>query len=406
MDTGTPHARRSPGRLIGVLFALGVLAALALPSQALAHHANATFTCDEVTYSYLSFSNSPDNTTTYTVKIDPGTAAEQILTGEHVFAGENGVGIVTLPVLSGGDHPIEAWAEWDTNGHTKPLHKVGQATVTCLPPQHRDCTILGTSGADFLDGDINPILAELICGFEDDDTLNGLTGDDILRGHEGADNLDGGPGNDKLIGGAGDDNLLDGDGNDKHKGGPGEDNIFDSAGNNKVYGGPGIDSIVTGDGNDVIGGGEGGDVGNEESIFSAGGDDKVLGGKGADSIDGGVGNDKLLGGTGDDLLTSADGDNLLRGGKGDDLLTSGPGADRLLGGPGADRLESDGGADRLVGGPGADYMDSGSEDDVIFSMHEDNEIDTIICGDGNDTVYYRPEDNVDLATCENLIPIT
>ena len=285
-----------------------------------------------MTYNYLAFNNAPDNTTTYTVKIDPGTLDEQIISGKHMLAGKNGMGTVSLPVLVG-DHDIEAWAEWDTNGHKKGFHKIGQDTVSCLPPEHKDCTILGTAGIDFLDGDINPLLEDVICGFGGDDTLNGKTENDILRGHEGNDNLDGGAGNDKLIGGPGIDNLFDLLGNDKHKGGLGDDKVFDSDGDNRVYGGPGNDSITTGDGNDMIRGGPGGEVGNEESIFAGGGDNTVRGGK------------------------------------------------------------------------GADFIDAGSDDDTVYSMHDDGEIDTIICGDGTDTVYYRIEDDVD-PDCENQILIS
>ncbi|NOH42075.1 VWA domain-containing protein, partial [Vibrio coralliilyticus] len=58
---------------------------------------------------------------------------------------------------------------------------------------------------------------------DQDDTLSGGVGDDILFGQGGDDTLDGGAGNDILLGGAGDDTLIGGLGSDILSGGDGED---------------------------------------------------------------------------------------------------------------------------------------------------------------------------------------
>ena len=58
---------------------------------------------------------------------------------------------------------------------------------------------------------------------DQDDTLSGGAGDDILFGQGGDDTLDGGAGNDILLGGAGDDTLIGGLGSDILSGGDGED---------------------------------------------------------------------------------------------------------------------------------------------------------------------------------------
>ena len=407
METGRLKAhRRSRGRVLGILLALAGLVALAIPGQALVNRASAEITCSEVTCNYIWFANADGNVTNYEIRIDPGTPAEVVLTGQHMFEERQGTGTVPLR-LSPGDHHIEAWAYWDTNGHKKSLHKNGEADVTCAPPPgHEDCTILGTAGIDILDGGINLILADVICGFEDGDTLNGLTENDILRGMDGDDTLDGGPGNDKLVGGDGDDSLTDPEGNDKHKAGAGDDTVSDMFGNNRVYGGKGDDTVSTGDGNDVVRGGP------RDDTLSAGlGENTVLGGRGIDFIEGDVDDDALFGGAGDDVIFDLGGNNWLRGGKGDDSLASGPGEDRMFGGPGDDVLASDGGSDMLTGGRGADLYLAGSEDDTIYSMHDDGVPDTINCGDGVDVAYVRIDDIVidDPAAfnvCETVIVVS
>jgi PAS domain-containing protein len=64
------------------------------------------------------------------------------------------------------------------------------------------CTIVGTSGADYLHGKPGP---DVICG---------RGGNDQIAGGGGADRIVGGPGNDKLFGGPGKDTLLGGKGQD------------------------------------------------------------------------------------------------------------------------------------------------------------------------------------------------
>ena len=308
-------------RLLGALVAAAVaLVALVLPAQALAHHANTDITCSEVTINYIAFSSKANNTTNYEVQVDPGTSNEVIHTGQHMFDGRNGTGVVSLG-LSEGAHHVKVYGWWNTNGHYRARHLLGQANLECgEPPPHGDCTIVGTEADDILVGDLIGPFADVICGLAGDDFIEGLLLDDDLRGMEGLDTLNGGPGNDKLDGGTDDDTLDGGDGNDKLlggdgddsiddnvgddfiRGGDGEDTINDNAGNNKIYGGAATDSISTGDGRDKIRGGDG-----DDSISSGGGDDRVAGGRGADFIDGGPGNDRLWAGGGDDVVFDPDG---------------------------------------------------------------------------------------------------
>ena len=64
------------------------------------------------------------------------------------------------------------------------------------------CTVLGTGGADRLEGTAH---ADVLCGRGGDDVLRGGRGDDVLLGGAGADQLTGGPGSDRADGGTGHD---------------------------------------------------------------------------------------------------------------------------------------------------------------------------------------------------------
>jgi VCBS repeat-containing protein len=152
-------------------------------------------------------------------------------------------------------------------------------------------------------------------GTNNDDTLTGTDGTDILLGGNGDDVLDGGDGNDLLLGGNGSDTLDGGDGNDL------------------LLGGNGSDTLDGGDGNDLL-----------------------LGGNGSDTLDGGDGNDLLSGGNGSDTLDGGDGNDLLDGGNGNDTLDGGAGSDLLLGGNGSDTLDGGAGSDLLLAGNGSDTL--------------------------------------------------
>jgi hypothetical protein len=93
-----------------------------------------------------------------------------------------------------------------------------------------DCTIIGTSGNDTLNGTPQ---ADVICALEGNDTINSSGGNDILRG------------------GPNDDTLVDLSGTDQLSGGPGADqlNTKDGVGQDRVDGGDNVDSCTrdTGD---------------------------------------------------------------------------------------------------------------------------------------------------------------
>ncbi len=101
-------------------------------------------------------------------------------------------------------------------------------------------------------------------------TLNGSSGNDVLRGGTGINTLLGSTGDDQLFGNVGNDSLDGGDGNDKLYGFDGDDTLTAGIGNDLLYGH---------DGNDTLNGGDG--------------DDQLWGGLGNDSINGGNGLDLL-----------------------------------------------------------------------------------------------------------------
>ncbi len=108
-----------------------------------------------------------------------------------------------------------------------------------LDPDNGGLEGLPTSGADILNGTLNP---DVICGLGGDDQINGLQGDDTLFGDQ-CDNA-------RLL------RALD-DGNDVLNGSEGDDSLFGSGGNDTLNGDEGKDSLAGGDGNDRLNGGSG-----------------------------------------------------------------------------------------------------------------------------------------------------
>ncbi|MEI6651068.1 MAG: DUF4347 domain-containing protein [Chlorobiaceae bacterium] len=137
--------------------------------------------------------------------------------------------------------------------------------------------INGTSGGNLIDATHTLVGQSLPTNEED--TINGLSGNDSVSGLGGNDIINGDSGNDVINGGDGHDTINGGSGNDVLNGG---------AGNDSLNGGSGNDSISGLDGNDILTG----DSGN----------DTLDGGSGNDTFDGGNGNDTLTGGTGSDTI--------------------------------------------------------------------------------------------------------
>ncbi|ODU32494.1 MAG: hypothetical protein ABS93_00265 [Thiobacillus sp. SCN 62-729] len=250
----------------------------------------------------------------------------------------------------------------------------------------------GTSGADYLYGDLN---ANVIAGAAGGDQIYGGAGDDTLLGEADNDNLDGGDGADVLDGGAGADYLYGRSGNDVLEGGVGDDyldggdgaNVFiynlgdgsdvisQTTGDDVIRFGPGIsaaDLSITGDSSsltikvsdggqirvngwyyndriqrvefadgsifDISGRPEGPIIGTSNSDYvpsskASSFDDYIFGLSGNDTLYGSSGNDHLFGGDGDDSLYGETGSDVLDGGKGNDSYYNPDSLDTIIFGP-------------------------------------------------------------------------
>jgi len=83
-------------------------------------------------------------------------------------------------------------------------------------------------------------------------------------------------------------------------------------------------------------------------------------------------------------------------------------ADDICGYDGNDKIQAGDGDDTVAPGDGADRTNTGDGDDVI-GMEDDNAVDIVNCGDGNDTIVYLFTsgfgDPLDLVreNCENVV---
>ncbi len=224
----------------------------------------------------------------------------------------------------------------------------GSGTVNVFGGQfnviiHLNPTILGTSGAQVLDGTDGDDYAVLLAG---DDTSAGGAGKDTLAGGDGGDSLRGGIGQDYLYGEANEDRLFGDKDSDILLGGLGEDSLYGGRGEDHLEGEGDRDTLEGGDGNDTLNGGA------ER--------DEMYGGRGNDRLNGQSDNDRMFGGEGNDQLFGDFAKDTLDGGAGNDTLQGGQISDVL------------------IGGAGTDVLTGGTDDDDVFVFASlDGSIDTI-----------------------------
>ncbi|MFI8320473.1 calcium-binding protein [Streptomyces sp. NPDC085529] len=123
-----------------------------------------------------------------------------------------------------------------TAAQTDPTPGNNTATRATTVTNTRGCTIIGTSGADTLNGTYG---GDVICALSGNDTINAGFGNDTVHAGPGNDRADGSYHNDTLIGGPGADTLLGNYGNDSL-------NTVDGvAGNDTANGGLNTDTCTT-----------------------------------------------------------------------------------------------------------------------------------------------------------------
>ena len=126
-------------------------------------------------------------------------------------------------------------------------------------------------------------------------------------------------------------------------------------GADKMYGDAGNDSMDGGAGNDVMNGGDG-----DDTMNGGADDDQLFCQNGNDSLHGRDGNDVIYGNAGDDVIKGGEDGDVEYGGRGDDTMWVGRGRDAEFGGPGTD---------------------------VLHALADDDQLDIVDCGSGNDVAW-------------------
>jgi Ca2+-binding RTX toxin-like protein len=287
-----------------------------------------------------------------------------------------------------------AWVETDSSSNTNYTLSL---SATVNTPSDYD---------DYIIGDYN------------DNTINGLNGNDYIESNSGNDSLVGGSGNDTLLSGSGDDTMIGGTGNDTYEVDSTGDVVsetsttateIDSVKASITYTlGANLENLtLTGMG--AING-----TGNTRNNTLTGNDadNSLSSGAGNDSLVGGAGNDTMIGWTGNDIYeVDSTGDvvletstitteidsvkasitytlganlenltlngigaingtgntrnNTLTGNDANNSLSSGAGNDSLIGGAGNDTMTGWTGNDTMIGGTGNDVYEVESTGDVV-----------------------------------------
>ena len=210
-----------------------------------------------------------------------------------------------------------------------------------LPDDIENISVQGFSGsvltaATLTGNDINNHIVahnnnETINGLGGDDNISSKGGDDTVNGGEGNDYIDGGTGNDTLNGDAGNDTLQGRTGDDTMSGGIGDDTYFVDSVSDQV-----IEN--SGEGTDLVRTSVDYTLGaNIENAYVSGSAGLSVTGNGLDNL--------LVGGAGDDHIVGLDGADTIKGGAGDDVLDGGNGNDVVIGSSGSDTVAGGAGND-------------------------------------------------------------
>ncbi len=250
------------------------------------------------------------------------------------------------------------------------------------------------------------------------DTINGLTGNDLIFGGAAGDTINGNEGDNVVFGDHGTVTVVAGivtSATTSTAVSGGADTITTGSGRDFILGGEAGDNIDAGAGDDAIAGDHGTFTITSPTAFSFTSTDFTIGG--ADTIVGGTGDDTIIGGADNDILTDNNGRNLVLGDHGTVVWDSSTGSFTVT-----STAESTGGndtittgidADVILGGAGSDTITSGAGDDLVFgdagtvtvtanlpvvasttapgsgtgdTITTNDGADTILGGDGDDTI--------------------
>ncbi|TNF68046.1 MAG: tandem-95 repeat protein, partial [Gammaproteobacteria bacterium] len=162
--------------------------------------------------------------------------------------------------------------------------------------------------------------------------------------------------------------------------------LYGNGGNDVLIGDRGDYTFYGGAGDDYLEGGR-----EKDELYGGDGDDILIGGKDKDTLDGGAGDDYLDGGDKDDIILGGSGDDYIIGGSGKDTIDGGSGTDTLSYADASKGITVD-----LSDGSGSkgdakgdtitniENVTGSSKDDTITGDDNDN---IIIGGAGDDTVY-------------------
>ena len=310
--------------------------------------------------------------------------------------------------------------------------------------------IYGTENSE----DLRTVLTgSYVYALEEDDTMLGSGGKDIIYGNDGYDSIYagadddyvyGGNDSDRIVGEDGDDILYGESGNDLISGGPGRDYLFGGKGDDTYYFRPddNIDIVEDYEGRTVI------DLGDisiddfacyatpESVIISLGNDDHMIisgynrnpenyfirydenevlvseviskeipeiigtdiplniisGQIESNAIFAEANTNIIAGGADYDYIVGAEGKDIVLGESETDRILANDETDVILGGFGNDQLFGEAGDDTIIGGAGNDYINCGTGNDIIVPGEGNDFIDG---GEGDDTYFFSANDEVD-----------
>ncbi|QDV83945.1 calcium-binding protein [Planctomycetes bacterium TBK1r] len=326
--------------------------------------------------------------------IDGGSGKDKVMGGfgnDRLYGGSDAdliYGEAGHDYINGGSGADELFGDFSDIDNVLKIFQAGHDTIeggsgndvlrggfgndTLRGGDHND-TLWGQDGGDTLEGDAgNDVLYgdHFISLTGGNDRLFGGSGNDKLYADLGDDYLDGGSGSDHVRGGRGNDTARGGSGNDNVDGGWGNDVIYGDSGNDHLSGDLGNDRIHGGSGNDYVHGGWGHDTlygdAGHDKIYGDLGNDTLRGGDHNDLVDGGWGHDRLYGDRGHDRILGSLGNDYMSGGSGNDYIHGGWGNDKMYGGSGHDKIYGDLGRDYMRGGSGNDHLDGGMGKDSLY----------------------------------------